>query len=123
MIAQRSRGTPRLALRLLQSCRRVCRADNDSTISLAHLHRACELEHLDDLGIGPTEQHYLRILAEGTSRLNVVASLLALPARTVSQVVEPFLLRSDLVIKDDSGRRQLTARGREHLAHSEQSAR
>ena len=90
--------------------------------ALAHLHRACELEHLDDLGIGPTEQHYLRILAEGTSRLNVLASLLALPARTVSQVVEPFLLRAGLVIKDDNGRRQLTARGREHLARSEQAS-
>jgi Holliday junction DNA helicase RuvB len=115
MIAQRSRGTPRLALRLLQSCRRVCRSEGKSTITVAHLERACVLEGIDALGLGPTDQQYLRILAEGDSRLNVVASRLGLPARTVSHVVEPFLLRAGLVVKDDQSRRQLTALGREHL--------
>jgi len=118
LIAQRSRGTPRLALRLLQACRRVCRAEGEQKISLHHLHKACALEHLDDLGLGPTEQHYLRLLGEGPSRLNVLASLLGLPARTVSQVTEPFLMRAGLVVKDDGGRRQLTAFGREHLGKS-----
>jgi Holliday junction DNA helicase RuvB len=115
-IAGRSRGTPRLALRLLQSCRRVCRAEGQSAVTLAHLERACQLEHIDALGLGPTEQQYLRILAEGDSRLNVIASRLGLPARTVSHVVEPFLLRAGLVVKDDQSRRQLTALGREHLS-------
>jgi Holliday junction DNA helicase RuvB len=108
-----------LALRLLQACRRVCRAEGQSTITLAHLGRACQLEQIDALGLGPTEQQYLRILADGDSRLNVVASRLGLPARTVSQVTEPFLIRAGLVVKDDQGRRQLTALGREHLAGSE----
>ena len=112
LIAGRSRGTPRLALRLLQSCRRVCRAEGSSTISLGHLERACQLEGIDALGLGPTEQRYLAILAEGGSRLNVVASMLGLPARTVSTVVEPFLIRAGLLVKDDYGRRQLTERGR-----------
>jgi Holliday junction DNA helicase RuvB len=115
LIAQRSRGTPRLALRLLQSCRRVCLSEGKATITLAHLERACLLEGIDALGLGPTDQQYLRILAEGDSRLNVVASRLGLPARTVSHVVEPFLLRAGLVVKDDQSRRQLTALGREHL--------
>jgi holliday junction DNA helicase RuvB len=118
LIAQRSRGTPRLALRLLQSARRVCRAEGERTITLAHLERACGLEGIDTLGLGPSEQEYLRILAEGDSRLNVIASRLGLPARTVSQVTEPFLIRAGLVIKDDQGRRQLTALGREHLLNS-----
>ena len=115
LIADRSRGTPRLALRLLQACRRVCRAEGETTITAAHLKRACLLEQLDDLGCGPAEQKYLRILAEGVSRLNVIASILGLPNRTVSQVVEPFLIRAGLVLKDDTGRRQLTALGRRHL--------
>jgi Holliday junction DNA helicase RuvB len=118
LIARRARGTPRLALRLLQSARRVCRAEGEKAITVAHLERACLLEQIDSLGLGPTEQEYLRILSEGDSRLNVIASRLGLPPRTVSQVTEPFLLRAGLVGKDDSGRRQLTARGREHLAHS-----
>lgn len=114
LIAQRSRGTPRLALRLLQSCRRVCRAKGETTITLDHLETACTLEQIDDLGLGPVEQRYLSILAEGATRLNVVASILGLPARTVSMVTEPFLIRAGLIVKDDQGRRELTAKGRRH---------
>jgi len=116
LIAQRSRGTPRLALRLLQSCRRVCRSVSEQIIQLDHLTKACMLEQIDALGLGPTEQQYLAILTEGPNRLNVIASMIGLPARTVSQVTEPFLLRMGLVAKDDQGRRLLTARGREHLS-------
>jgi Holliday junction DNA helicase RuvB len=117
LIAARSRGTPRLALRLLQSCRRVCRAEGKATITLAQLEKACQLEGIDTLGLGPTEQQFLRILAEGDSRLNVIASRLGLPSRTVSQVTEPFLLRAGLIVKDDQSRRQLTSLGREHLSN------
>jgi Holliday junction DNA helicase RuvB len=116
LIARRARGTPRLALRLLQACRRVCSAGGESMIIADHLHRACELEQIDDIGLGPTEQRYLAVLGEGACRLNVVASMLGLPGRTVSLVVEPFLLRSGLIVKDDAGRRELTAMGREHLS-------
>lgn len=118
LIAQRSRGTPRLALRLLQSCRRVCRAGGETSIIAEHLEYACRLEQLDHLGLGPTEKRYLSIVAEGATRLNVIASVLGLPARTVSTVTEPFLIRAGLVVKDDQGRRQLTAEGREHLLAS-----
>jgi Holliday junction DNA helicase RuvB len=117
LIAQRSRGTPRLALRLLQSCRRVCRATNVKHMQADHLEKACLLEQLDPLGLGPTEQHYIRILADGSNRLNVIASILGLPARTVSQVTEPFLIRMGLIAKDDQGRRLLTDKGRAHLSH------
>jgi holliday junction DNA helicase RuvB len=115
LISRRSRGTPRLALRLLQACRRVCRALGEEKIILTHLERACELERLDILGLGRTDQKYLEILAEGDSRLNVIASRLGLPSRTVSAVVEPFLIRAGLLIKDDQARRQLTAFGHEHV--------
>jgi Holliday junction DNA helicase RuvB len=88
-VARRSRGTPRLALRLLQAARRVCRAQGEKMITLGLLERACALEGIDALG---------------------------LPPRTVSQITEPFLIRAGLVVKDDNGRRQLTALGREHVA-------
>lgn len=120
LIAQRARGTPRLALRLLQSCRRVCRAEGEKTIKLDHLERACLLEQIDALGLGPTEQQYLRALADGATRLNVIASLLGLPARTLSQVAEPFLIRAGLMVKDDQGKRLLTEKGREHVSKSGQ---
>ena len=114
-IARRSRGTPRLALRLLQACRRVCRAEGQDTITPDHLRRACELEGIDALGCGPVDQHYIAVLADGASRLNVVASRLGLPSRTVAEVVEPYLIRIGLVVKDDQGRRQLTAARRGHV--------
>lgn len=115
LIPARARGTPRLALRLLQSCRRVCRSEGETIITLPHLERACQLEQIDSLGLGPTEQKYLAFLAGGASRLNVLASMLGLPTRTVSQVTESFLIRAGLIVKDDQGRRQLTALGRKHM--------
>jgi len=117
-IARRSKGTPRLALRLLQACRRVCRSEGEDTLTCDHLHRACNLERIDELGLGPTEQAYLRILSDGPTRLNVIASSLGLPPKTISAVTEPFLIRAGLTSKDDQSRRQLTSRGYEHLSES-----
>lgn len=113
-IAQRSRGTPRLALRLLQAAHRVARAEAAEVVTVAHLERACTLEGIDHLGLGPTEQDYLKVLLEGPTRLNVLASRLGLPSKTVAEVTEPFLIRAGLVVKDDQGRRLVTAAGREH---------
>ena len=115
-IARRLPWHLRLAARLLQACHRVCRAEGQTALTAGHFLRACGLEGIDDMGLGWTEQQYLALVAEGTSRLNVIASRLGLPARTVSAVVEPFLLRAGLVVKDDGSRRELTALGRERLA-------
>jgi holliday junction DNA helicase RuvB len=117
-IAIRSRGTPRLGLRVLSSGHRVSRSLGEDVIRLEHLQRACALEELDQYGCGPTEQEYLRLLADGPMRLNVIASAVGLPARTISQVTEPFLIRAGLVTKDDQSRRQLTALGHEHVSKS-----
>ena len=113
-IAQRSRGTPRIALRLLQAARRCARAEGENTITLYHLHRACSLDQIDPLGLGPTEQAYLRLLVDGPRRLNVLASMLGLPPKTISEVTESYLQRIGLVCKDDQGRRCLTAAGMDH---------
>lgn len=116
LAAVRSRGTPRLVLRLLQAAHRVSRAEAADVVTVAHLERACSLEGIDHLGLGPTEQQYVKILLEGPTRLNMLASRLGLPTRTVAEVTEPFLIRSGLVVKDDQGKRQLSAEGREHAA-------
>jgi len=117
-IAKRSRGTPRLGLRLLQSCFRCMRSEGEITLTKRHLLRACELEQLDEFGLGVNEQEYLRIVAEGPSRLNVIASRIGLPSRTISAVTESFLIRAGLICKDEQGRRCLTASGLEHLSNS-----
>lgn len=115
LIAQRAKGTPRLALRLLQASRRVARAQGETAITPQHLERACTLEQLDCLGMGPLDQQYLRLLEDRPARLNVICSVLGLPPRTVSHVIEPFLVRAGLIAKDDQSRRQLTVKGLEHL--------
>ena len=116
LIAQRAKGTPRLALRVLQSCRRVCRAQGDTTITPKHLETACELDQLDGLGLDATEQAYLRILADGPARLNVIATRVGLPVQTIQRVTESTLVRLDLVGKDKSGVRELTDKGRGHVS-------
>jgi Holliday junction DNA helicase RuvB len=115
-IAQRGRGTPRIALRLLESARRVCRANGDSLITEADVQRACQLDQLDELGLDQLEQQYLRVLAEQDRplRLNVIAARLGLPPATITRVVESFLLRDGLILRTDAGR-ELTPRGRDHL--------
>ncbi len=115
LIAQRSRGVPRLALRLLQSCRRVSRSQGEQDILPVFFERACQLEEIDDLGLGPLERKYLSILAEGSTRLNVISAVLGLPTRTVSEITESYLIRSALIDKDKSGMRQLTAKGLQHV--------
>jgi len=116
LIAQRAKGTPRLALRLLQSCRRVCRAEGQKTITAKHLETATDLDQIDSLGLDATEQRYLQILAEGPVRLNVIASRLGLPTRTVQVVTESSLIRLELIGKDSSGQRELLPKGRDHLS-------
>jgi len=115
-IAERARGTPRLALRLLQACRRASRADHETEITLEHMRRAFLMEEIDDLGLGRVESDYLTLLASGGSALWAIASTLGLPPRTVSLVVEPYLFRQGLIVKDERNRRQLTRKGREHLS-------
>ena len=105
-----------MALRLLESAHRVSRSQGEKVITHDHLQRACDLEQIDELGLGPTEQKYLQIISSGPTRLNVIASTLGLPSRTVSEVTEPYLIRSGLIAKDDQGRRTLTAKGQNHLS-------
>jgi len=114
-ISKRGRGVPRAALRLLQAARRCQKAAGDETINPDHLHQALEMEGVDELGLVPLEREYLRILVDGPTRLNVLCSFLGEQPRSLSQTIEPFLIRSNLIVKDEAGRRTLTARGYEHV--------
>jgi Holliday junction DNA helicase RuvB len=115
LVAQRGRGTPRIALRILESCRRVCRSIGETTITKAHFEKTCELEGIDPLGLDRHELQLLSILrvARRPVRLNVLASRLGLPGRTI-QVFEEYLLRQGLLERTPEGR-QITQGGVEHL--------
>jgi hypothetical protein len=70
----------------------------------------------ENVSLDANEQQYLRMVAEGPARLNVLASRLGLPSRTVQQVTEANLIRLELIGKDSSGQRELLPKGREHLS-------
>jgi Holliday junction DNA helicase RuvB len=114
-IAQRARQTPRIALRLLQSARRVAVAEGAVEITVGHLEKACSIERISTLGLDNMQQKYLRLLGPSGQRLNVLASMLGVSTKVLTKTVEPFLLRSGLVVKTDGGLRQLSEEGREHL--------
>jgi Holliday junction DNA helicase RuvB len=119
-IAKRGRGTPRTALRLLQSTRRCQTAEGATVLTVDHLRRACEVERISDLGLDNIQQKYLALLGKGPVRLNVLASMLGVSTKVLTKTVEPYLLRSALVVKDDGGRRTLTESGQSHLAELRQ---
>jgi Holliday junction DNA helicase RuvB len=114
-IAKRGKGTPRIAIRLLQSARRVQAAEGATALGVGHLQRACKIERISDLGLDNMQQKYLGLLAGGPQRLNVLASMLGVSTKVLTKTVEPFLLRSGLVVKDDQARRNLTEIGQDHL--------
>lgn len=114
-IAQRSRGTPRIALRFLQSARRVQMAEGGDVLSVEHLRRACEVERISDLGLDNLQQKYLQLLANGPERLNVLASMLGVSTKVLTKTTEGLLLRNGMVVKTDAGLRTLTEIGQRHL--------
>jgi Holliday junction DNA helicase RuvB len=118
-LGTRGRGTPRIAIRMLDAARRTARAEAADTITAEHVTKMCEIECYDDLGLDALERRYLQLLrqAQGPMRLNMLASHLGLPRRTVESVVEHELIRLGLVAKSDDGR-VLTAAGAAHVTNT-----
>ena len=111
MIAARGKGTPRIALKWMQAAYRSSRAAGESTVTIKHLLEACRLEGCDHLGLGFLEQKYLRLLLDGPRRVNLLASSLGVPTKTLTSVMECFLIRAGLIDKDEQSRRILMSVG------------
>lgn len=116
-IAKRSKKTPRIALnRNLQQCWNVCSAKGKSVITMADINEAFNLIQVDERGLDELERNYLRILQQyGATPLNVISSKLALPSQTIKNVLEPYLLQENLILKNKSSHREITSLGDEHL--------
>lgn len=115
-LSGKSRGTPRLAVRLLESAKRSASAEGTDLITALHVQKMCKIEGIDSLGLDMIEQRYLQILREGEGpvRLNVIATQMGLPRPSV-EMFESDFLRLGLISKSEKGR-MLTAKGFEHLA-------
>ena len=115
-LASKSRGTPRLAVRLLESAKRQASAAGTDLITAAHVEEMCRVEQIDSLGLDAVEQRYLTILREGEGpvRLNLIATQMGLPRQSI-EMFESDFIRLGLITKSEKGR-MLTAKGHEHLA-------
>ena len=119
-LASKSRGTPRLAVLLLESARRSASAEGTDLITAAHVRKMCDIEQIDPLGLDAVEQRYLQILREGEGpvRLNVIATQMGLPRQSI-EMFESDFIRLGLISKSEKGR-MLTAKGHGHLAATAQ---
>jgi Holliday junction DNA helicase RuvB len=119
--ASRSRGTPRIALKILESARRTARANGDHNINLRHLNLTLKMEGIDSLGLTIDERNYLSIVKYHNNliRLNVIATCLGMSSRSVSTNTEPYLIRIGLLTKDPrNGCRVLTDKGMKHITEN-----
>jgi len=107
-IARRSRGTPRVALRLLRRVRDVADARKMKVINLQIAKYALDLLGIDENGIDEQERKLLSVLIElfggGPVGLSTLAAAMSEEERTVEEIYEPFLLRNGLIERTKVGR-------------------
>lgn len=107
-IARRSRGTPRIAGRLLRRVRDIASVEGrepvDREVADAALHRL----EVDRLGLDAMDRRYLLRLAEhhggGPVGIETLAAALAEPRDTLEDVVEPYLIQEGLILRTSRGR-------------------
>ncbi len=107
-VAGRSRGTPRIANRLLRRVRDYAQVNGDGVVDLATAKNALTLYEVDDLGLDRLDKAILMALmtrfAGGPVGLNTLAVAVAEEAETVETVSEPFLVRQGLLMRTPRGR-------------------
>ena len=117
-IARRSRGTPRVAGRLLRRVRDFASVDNAPSITAQVADSALTKLEVDSLGLDAMDRRYLTMIAEtyggGPVGIETLAAGLAEPRDTLEDVVEPFLIQLGLVARTARGR-CLNAGGWQHL--------
>ena len=117
-IASRSRGTPRLANNRLRWVRDYTTSRADGRITLDVARAALEMQGIDALGLDNQDRKYLetiiRVFDGGPVGVEAVAHTINTAIDTLTDEVEPFLLRSELVIRTPRGRCVTTA-GYNHL--------
>jgi Holliday junction DNA helicase RuvB len=117
-IARRSRGTPRIANRLLRRVRDYAEVRAGGTITLEVADEALRREGVDDLGLDRLDRAFMRTIAEqyrgGPVGISAIAATLTEDLETLEDVVEPYLLKLGLVVRTASGRK-VTPEAYEHL--------
>ncbi len=117
-LAARSRGTPRIANRLLRRVRDFSQVRSNGQLVGSLVDDALKLEGIDDLGLDEMDRKYMRIIGEvyegGPVGLEAVAATLGEDAGTLEDMVEPYLLQLGFLARTRKGR-QLTRTGCLHM--------
>ena len=117
-IARRSRGTPRVANRILRRVRDVAEVRHQGVITPEVAKEALELLEVDGCGLERTDRDLLRAIVErfdgGPVGLSTLAVALGEETDTVEDVYEPYLLQLGFIQRTPRGR-IVTKSGREHL--------
>lgn len=117
-LATRSRGTPRVAIRLLRRARDYASVEGTGKLTMAMVRKGLELEGIDAKGLDELDRSFLRTMVEvydgGPVGIDAVAATLGEERDTLEDVVEPYLLQQALVTRTRQGRR-VTRAAYEHL--------
>ncbi len=117
-IARRSRGTPRIAGRLLRRVRDFAHVEGHAAITRDQADAALTRLEVDSLGLDAMDRRYLTMIAElyngGPVGVETLAAGLSEPRDTIEDVIEPFLIQLGLIARTARGR-CLNARGWQHL--------
>jgi holliday junction DNA helicase RuvB len=107
-IASRSRGTPRIANRLLRRVRDYAQVRADGVVTLEVAHRALDLYEVDQSGLDRLDRAVLDVLCRrfggGPVGVSTLAVAVGEERETVEEVAEPFLVRSGLLARTPRGR-------------------
>lgn len=117
-LARRSRGTPRVANRLLRRTRDFAAVEGNGKLTLPITKAALELAGIDDRGLDEQDREFLRTLINvydgGPVGIEAVAATMGEERDTLEDVIEPYLLQNAFVTRTRQGRRA-TKIGYEHL--------
>jgi Holliday junction DNA helicase RuvB len=118
IIAARSRGTPRIANRLLKRARDFAQVRGDGVVTSELATDALDLLEVDQRGLDALDRQLLRAIAEhhggGPVGLQTMAATISEPVETLEDVIEPYLMQIGLLARTSRGR-QLTPSAWEHL--------
>ncbi len=117
-IAKRSRGTPRIANRLLRRVRDYAQVKGQGIINYQIANSALSMEGIDNKGLDRMDRIYLNTIANnyngGPAGIEAIAATINEEQNTLVDVVEPFLLKIGFVVRTSQGRR-ITPAGTAHL--------
>jgi Holliday junction DNA helicase RuvB len=117
-IARRSRGTPRIAGRLLRRVRDFADVAGAEVVDRPVADRALDRLEVDSMGLDAMDRRYLHMIADvyrgGPVGVETLAAGLSEPRDTIEEVIEPYLIQLGLVARTARGR-MLNAGGWKHL--------